>query len=124
MNRGYYDNVIFHRVIKDFLMYVCCRCFLAVLFEFVHQRIVRSQGGDPTGTGRGGQSIYGCVLVWCFCLFAFRCDWRSAFLTCSKPFEDEITPKLKHTGAGVRVVCSLALSDRVSNRFRSDSVDG
>jgi peptidyl-prolyl cis-trans isomerase-like 1 len=35
------------------------------------------QGGDPTGTGRGGVSVYG------------------------KPFEDEITPQLKHTGAGV-----------------------
>ena len=34
---GYYDNVIFHRIIPDFMI----------------------QGGDPTGTGRGGQSIYG-----------------------------------------------------------------
>ncbi len=35
------------------------------------------QGGDPTGTGRGGVSVYG------------------------QAFEDEITPLLKHTGAGV-----------------------
>jgi cyclophilin family peptidyl-prolyl cis-trans isomerase len=35
------------------------------------------QGGDPTGTGRGGESIYGSV------------------------FEDEITRELKHTGAGI-----------------------
>ena len=35
------------------------------------------QTGDPTGTGRGGSSIYG------------------------EKFEDEIHPSLKHTGAGI-----------------------
>ncbi|KAI8052076.1 cyclophilin-like protein [Syncephalis plumigaleata] len=52
---GYYNGVIFHRIIKDFMI----------------------QGGDPTGTGRGGQSIYG------------------------EKFEDEIHPELKHTGVGI-----------------------
>jgi len=33
---GKYDNVVFHRIIKGFMI----------------------QGGDPTGTGRGGESIY------------------------------------------------------------------
>ncbi|KAK3355281.1 peptidyl-prolyl cis-trans isomerase ppi1 [Neurospora tetraspora] len=54
-DRGYYDATPFHRIIKDFMI----------------------QGGDPTGTGRGGSSIYG------------------------EKFEDEIHPGLKHTGAGV-----------------------
>ncbi|KAF1808263.1 peptidyl-prolyl cis-trans isomerase ppi1 [Eremomyces bilateralis CBS 781.70] len=53
--RGYYNNVVFHRIIPDFMI----------------------QGGDPTGTGRGGRSIYG------------------------DTFDDEISPSLKHTGAGI-----------------------
>merc|ERR1712210_220568 len=56
-SRGYYDGVVFHRIIPNFMI----------------------QGGDPTGTGRGGESIYG------------------------RKFEDEQSSlrSLKHTGAGI-----------------------
>ncbi|MBS4034800.1 MAG: peptidylprolyl isomerase [Ignavibacterium sp.] len=53
--KGYYNGVIFHRVIDNFMI----------------------QGGDPTGTGRGGESIYGAK------------------------FEDEIVPSLKHDVPGI-----------------------
>ncbi|PIA15955.1 hypothetical protein COEREDRAFT_81654 [Coemansia reversa NRRL 1564] len=66
--RKYYDNVVFHRIIYDFMI----------------------QGGDPTGTGRGGESIYG------------------------KAFEDETTKALKHTGAGV-----LSMANTGPNTNRS-----
>jgi peptidyl-prolyl cis-trans isomerase-like 1 len=55
VRRGYYTSTIFHRIIPNFMV----------------------QGGDPTGTGRGGSSIYG------------------------EKFADEISRELKHTGAGV-----------------------
>ncbi|MGB5289236.1 MAG: peptidylprolyl isomerase [Ignavibacteriaceae bacterium] len=54
-NKGYYNGVIFHRVIKDFMI----------------------QGGDPTGTGRGGESFWG------------------------GKFADEIVPSLTHDVPGI-----------------------
>ncbi|MBS0935871.1 peptidylprolyl isomerase [Lactiplantibacillus plantarum] len=47
-HKGYYDGIIFHRVIPDFMI----------------------QGGDPTGTGMGGESLWG------------------------KPFEDEFSQEV------------------------------
>ncbi|MFO1445366.1 peptidylprolyl isomerase [Bacillus sp. Bva_UNVM-123] len=58
---GYYDGVIFHRVMNDFMI----------------------QGGDPEGTGMGGESIYG------------------------QPFEDEFSDKLFH----IRGALSMAKPD-------------
>lgn len=55
VRRNYYNGTKFHRIIRDFMI----------------------QGGDPTGTGKGGASIYG------------------------RHFEDEIHEELKHTGAGI-----------------------
>lgn len=59
--KGYYNDVIFHRVISGFMI----------------------QGGDPTGTGRGGESLWG------------------------KNFEDECTPQLKFDRPGL-----LAMANR------------
>jgi cyclophilin family peptidyl-prolyl cis-trans isomerase len=53
--KGYYDGIIFHRVIDGFMI----------------------QAGDPTGTGRGGESLWG------------------------KSFADEFNPQLKHDTEGI-----------------------
>ncbi|MGB5850577.1 MAG: peptidylprolyl isomerase [Ignavibacteriaceae bacterium] len=53
--KGYYNGVIFHRIIKNFMI----------------------QGGDPTGTGRGGASFWG------------------------GKFEDEFVSDLKHDVPGI-----------------------
>jgi cyclophilin family peptidyl-prolyl cis-trans isomerase len=55
VKKGYYNGIIFHRVIDKFMI----------------------QGGDPTGTGMGGQSLWG------------------------GKFEDEIVPALKHDIPGI-----------------------
>jgi peptidylprolyl isomerase len=64
--KGFYNGIIFHRVIKDFMI----------------------QGGDPTGTGSGGESIWG------------------------KDFEDEINIDVKFNKPGI---LAMANSGRNTN---------
>ncbi len=68
---GYYNNLIFHRVISGFMI----------------------QGGDPTGTGRGGQSI-----------------WKS-------PFEDEVTDSLKFNHPGILAMANAGPKTNGSQFF-------
>jgi len=55
VKEGYYNGIVFHRIIDGFMI----------------------QGGDPTGTGRGGESI-----------------WK-------KPFKDEFKPGVVFDKAGI-----------------------
>ena len=71
VNKGYYNGVIFHRIIKDFMI----------------------QGGDPTGTGRGGESIWG------------------------KSFEDEFSPKLKFDRPGLLAMANSGPNTNGSQFF-------
>ncbi|CAG9467540.1 unnamed protein product [Pedinophyceae sp. YPF-701] len=68
---GYYDGVVFHRIIRDFMI----------------------QGGDPTGTGRGGESYFG------------------------DKFEDEFTSELKFTGAGILAMANAGPDTNGSQFF-------
>ena len=69
--KGYYDGIIFHRVIDQFMI----------------------QGGDPTGTGRGGESIWG------------------------KPFEDEIVSSLTFDKPGYLAMANAGPNTNGSQFF-------
>ncbi len=69
--KGYYNGVIFHRVIDGFMI----------------------QGGDPTGTGRGGESIWG------------------------GKFDDEISPNLKFDSAGILAMANAGPNTNGSQFF-------
>jgi len=71
VKKGYYDGIIFHRVIKDFMI----------------------QGGDPTGTGRGGASIWG------------------------KPFEDEVTQTVAFDKPGLLAMANAGPNTNGSQFF-------
>ena len=69
--KGYYNGIIFHRVIKGFMI----------------------QGGDPAGTGRGGESIWG------------------------KPFEDEVNPNIQFDNSGILAMANSGPNTNGSQFF-------
>lgn len=71
IEKGYYDGMIFHRVIKDFMV----------------------QGGDPTGTGRGGESVWG------------------------KPFEDEVKKEVTFDKKGILAMANAGPNTNGSQFF-------
>nr|CAD7394170.1 unnamed protein product [Timema cristinae] len=68
---GYYNGTIFHRVVKGFIV----------------------QGGDPTGTGTGGESIYG------------------------EPFKDEFHSRIRFNRRGLLAMANAGRNDNGSQFF-------
>ncbi|CAI6333754.1 unnamed protein product [Periconia digitata] len=69
---GYYDNTVFHRLVKGFIL----------------------QGGDPTGTGQGGESSYN-----------------------GDPFADEFNSRLKYTRRGLLGMANTGKKDDNGSQF-------
>lgn len=70
---GYYEGIIFHRVIKDFML----------------------QGGDPTGTGMGGESIWGTPFEDEFSMQLF--NLRGALSMANAGYRNKRKPILRRT---------------------------
>jgi peptidyl-prolyl cis-trans isomerase-like 4 len=86
----YYNNCIFHNIQKDFLV----------------------QTGDPTATGRGGESVYGLL-----------------YGEQAKFFKDEIKPYLKHRELGMVAMANRGSDQNASQFFITtgenlESLDG
>ncbi|GJP60968.1 hypothetical protein CLOP_g18182 [Closterium sp. NIES-67] len=82
---GYYDNTIFHRIIPGFMVQARL-CLEGYYDNTIFHRIIPGfmvQGGDPTGSGTGGESIYG------------------------EPFKDEFHSRLRFSHRGL-VACANA----------------
>ena len=71
IKKGYYDGTIFHRVVKNFVI----------------------QGGDPTGTGMGGRSIW------------------------DKFFQDEFTPGVNFDRAGLVAMANFGIPNTNMSQF-------
>ena len=71
VSKGYYNGLIFHRIIKNFMI----------------------QGGDPTGTGSGGASVWG------------------------KSFADEFAPNVKFDRAGILAMANAGPNTNGSQFF-------
>lgn len=71
VEKGFYNGMTFHRVIKDFMI----------------------QGGDPTATGAGGESIWG------------------------KPFVDEISDKVRFDKPGILAMANAGSDTNTSQFF-------
>lgn len=71
IKEGYYNGLVFHRIIKDFMI----------------------QGGDPSGTGRGGKSIW------------------------EKPFKDEFAPNVTFSKSGILAMANAGPGTNGSQFF-------